>query len=336
MRAARLHGPSEIRIDEVPTPEARPGEVLLRVGAVTICGSDCHSYEAGPPGGAGPDHAIVPGHEFAGEVVALGDGVEAPAIGTRVVVEPGWHCGQCDMCQKGYFNVCRDATFPGAPPRDGALAEYISCPAFSTHPMPAGIGWVEGALLEPLSIGVHVVRLGDNGPGDRMAILGAGGIGVCTMLVAKALGVESITMVEPVEGRRMWAERLGASRVVESWEELRDDGFEAEVVFECSGRGEAVGQAMSLAAPAGKAVIVGLPRPSVIAFDSGIARPRELTLIFSCRSRDTVPPAADLVAEGKVDLSSFPVRRFSLDQAAEAIEMTVAQPGDALRAAVIP
>ena len=336
MRAARLHGPRDLRIDEVPTPEAGPGEVLVRVRAVAICPSDCRLYVDGHAGGVAPHQPIIQGHEFSGDVSALGEGVDGPPVGSRVAVEPSWHCGQCDVCQRGYFNICRDVVFPSFPPRDGALAQYIACPAFAVHRLPEAASYIEGALIEPLGVALHAVGLAGPMSTDRMAILGAGAIGVCAMLVAQARGVTGTAVVEPVAGRREWARRLGAPRVVASHQELLDEGYEAEVVFECSGGRGAAEQAMLLAGPAGTVIVVGIPHPEDTTFLANIPRRRELTVVFSRRSRDAVGPAVDLIASGKVDLASLPIRRFTLERAAEAIRSTSEQPGDMLRAIVVP
>lgn len=336
MRAARLHGAREVRVEEVPTPEAGAGELLVRVRAVAICPSDLRLYQEGHASGVVPDHPMIQGHEFSGDIAALGEGVEGPAVGTRVAVEPSWHCGKCDVCRRGHVNLCRNIVFPSFPQRDGALAEYIACPTFSVHPLPDEVSYVEGALVEPLGVGIHAVRLAEPAPEDTVALLGAGTIGMCVMLVARARGVKRLAMVEPLAGRREWPRQLGASSVVASHQELLDDGFEADIVFECSGDNEAVEQAMRLARPAGKVVVVGIPHPDQVTFDSTVPRRRELTIIFSRRSRDTLSEAVEMIASGKLDLKPLPTREFTLEQTAEAMEATAARPGDTLRAVVVP
>jgi len=336
MRAARLHGARDVRIDDVPTPEAGPGEVLVRVRAVAICPSDLRLYQDGHASGVVPDHPMIQGHEFSGEIAALSEGVAGPPVGTRVAVEPSWHCGECDLCRAGHENLCRNIVFPSFPQRDGALAEYIACPAFSVRPLPDGVSDIEGALIEPLGVGIHAVRLSGAAHGERVAVLGAGTIGMSVLLVLRARGVEDIALAEPIEGRRGWPRGLGAEPVVASHEELVDAGVEADIVFECSGDNEAVEQAMRLARPAGRVVVVGIPHPDQVTFDSTVPRRRELTVMFSRRSRDTLDEAIELIATGAVDVGSLPVHEFTLDQTVEAIEATAARPGDMLRAIVAP
>lgn len=336
MKAARLHAPHDVRIEEVPTPEAGPGEVLVRVRAVSICPSDWRLYEDGHASGVVPDHPMIQGHEFSGDVAALGEGVSRPSVGTPVAVEPSWHCGECDVCRAGLTNLCRHIVFPSFPQRDGALAEYIACPAHAVHPLPSGTSYTVGALIEPLGVALHAVRLADLTPDTRIIVLGAGAIGMCVVMVARARGLRQIAVVEPLAGRREWPARLGCSPVVASHEQLIAAGLEGEVVFECSGESAAVEQAMQVTRPAGKVVVVGIPHPDRVTFDSTIPRRKELTVIFSRRSRNTLEEAISLLASGQVDLSALPTRGYSLEQTQEALEATAARPGDMLRAIVRP
>lgn len=336
MRAARLHAARDVRIDEVPTPRPEPGEVLVRVRAVAICPSDLRLYQDGHASGVVPDHPMIQGHEFSGEVAALGDGVDGPAVGTPVAVEPSWHCGECDVCLAGHENLCRKVIFPSFPQRDGALAEYIACPDFAVRPLPESASFIEGALIEPLGVGIHAVRLSGAQSGDRVALLGAGTIGMCTLLALQARDVAQIAVAEPIAARREWPAELGAWPLGASHEELLAAGVEADIVFECSGDNAAVEQAMRLARPAGRVIVVGIPHPDQVCFDSTIPRRRELTVTFSRRSRDTLDEAIELIASGKVDLSALPVRRYTLEQTAEAMEATASRPGEMLRAVVEP
>lgn len=336
MRAARLHAARDVHIDEVPTPEPGPGEVLVQVRAVAICPSDLRLYQDGHASGVVPDHPMIQGHEFSGEVAELGEGVDGPPVGTPVAVEPSWHCGTCDVCLAGHENLCRNIVFPSFPQRDGALAEYIACPAFAVRALPAGVDFTAGALIEPLGVGIHAVRLSGVQAGQSVAILGAGTIGMCVLLVLKARGVDRIALTEPIEARQGWPRSLGADPIAATHQELLDAGVEADVVFECSGDNQAVEQAMRLARPAGRVVIVGIPHPDQVTFDSTIPRRRELTVIFSRRSRDTLEAAIELIATGAIDVSALPVRTYALEQTTEAMEATAARPGDMLRAVVQP
>ena len=155
------------------------------------------------------------------------------------------------------------------------------------------------------------------------------------MLTAEQMGIQQITVVEPVDGRREWVRKRGV-QVAASARELIDAGLEADTVFECAGEAAAIEDALHLAKPAGKVIVVGIPHPERISFEANIPRRKELTIFFSRRSRDTLQEATELVTIGQIDLPPIPVRCFTLDQTAEAIEATAARPGDMLRAAVIP
>ncbi len=336
MKAARLHAPRDVRIEEVPTPKPGPGEVLVRVRAVSICPSDWRLYEDGHASGVVPDHPMIQGHEFSGDVAALGEGMSGPPVGTPVAVEPSWPCGECDVCRAGLTNLCRHIVFPSFPQRDGALAEYIACPAHAVYPLPPGTSYTVGALIEPLGVAIHAVRLAALSPDTRIVVLGAGAIGMCVVMVARARGLRQMAVVEPLAGRREWPARLGCTPVAASHEELMATGLEGEVVFECSGESAAVEQAMQVTRPAGKVVVVGIPHPDRVTFDSTIPRRKELTVIFSRRSRNTLEEAIALLAWGQVDLTALPTREYSLEQAQEALEATAARPGDMLRAIVRP
>ncbi|MDH7570132.1 MAG: alcohol dehydrogenase catalytic domain-containing protein [Armatimonadota bacterium] len=336
MRAARLYAARQVRVEEVPSPVPGPGEVLVRVRVVAICPSDCRLYAHGHAGGVKPDHPMIQGHEFAGEVAALGARVSGPPVGTRVAVEPSWHCGVCDLCREGRTNICRNVVFPSFPQRDGALAEYIACPAFSVHPLPENVSDVEGALVEPLGVAIHAVRLAALQPGEAVVVLGAGVIGTSVVQLARLGRAGQVAVVEPVPGRREWPARLGASPVVASHTDLLATRHEAHVVFECSGEDGTLDQAVHLARPGGRIVVVGITHSERGVFDMAAARRRELTVIFSRRSRDTLAEAVRLVAERQVDLKGVSFRQFSLEETAAAMEATASRPGDMLRAIVTP
>src|SRR5947209_13427328 len=175
MKAARLYGPGDIRVEEIPEPEPPgPGEVLLAVTAVGICGSDLHYYREGGLGGLNVEEPLILGHEFAGRVEAVGPEVSLP-VGIRVAVEPGRACGQCESCLEGNPNLCPAIRFCGSPPVDGALRERLLYPASLLFPLPDGVSDAEGAALEPLGIGLHALSLARLGPGVTAAVV-AGGV----------------------------------------------------------------------------------------------------------------------------------------------------------------
>ena len=180
------------------------------------------------------------------------------------------------------------------------------------------------------------MRLARLDPNEQVVLLGAGAIGICTLLVLRAHGAGRVAVAEPVAGRQEWPRRLGATPIAASARELLDAGFEADLVFECSGDNAAFEQALRLARPGGRVLVVGIPQPERVFFDMSIARRRELAVLFTRRSCNTLTEAVAMVAGGKADLSPVSVRTFPLEQARAAMEMTGSRPGDALRAVVLP
>ena len=311
--------------------------MLVRVRAVAICASDIGMYSNGcASGGVYPAGPISQGHEFSGEIAAHGEDAAAPPVGSRVAVEPNWHCGECDLCREGLFNLCRNIVFPSFPPRDGAMAEYITCPDYSVAALPDDVSDIEGALTEPLGVGIHAVGLAELSGDETVAVMGAGMVGISTMLAAQVQGIETLYVAEPVAARRDFAAQMGAQATATSALELVEAGLAPHVVFDCSGDNQGLGQALELVRPNGRVIQVGIPRPTEICFDCDRARRNQLTITFSRRSLNTLETAVALIASGRIDLSSIPVRTFGLDDAPEAFELAAQGPGKELRLVVVP
>ena len=309
----------------------------MRVRAVAICASDIGMYSNGcASGGVYPSGPISQGHEFSGEIAAHGEDAEAPPVGSRVAVEPSWHCGECDLCREGLQNLCRNVVFPSFPPHDGAMAEYIACPDYSVAELPGNVSDIHGALTEPLGVGIHAVRLAELAGDETVAVIGTGMVGISTMLAARVQGIETLYVAEPVAARREFAEQIGGQVTATSARELVEAGLEPHVVFECSGDNPALGQALELVRPNGQVIQVGIPCPTEISFDCDRARRNQLTITFSRRSLNTLETAVELIASGQIDLSSIPVRTFTLDEAPEAFELAAQGPGPELRMVVLP
>jgi L-iditol 2-dehydrogenase len=337
MLAARLHAARDVRLEQVPDPVIPGGWLLVRVRSCSICPSDWRLWDSGDAGGAPLTAPIIQGHEFAGDVVSGPGG--APDVfptGTRVAVEPSWHCGHCDACRRGLVNVCRNVIFPSFPPYNGGLAELVACPAFACYPLPGAVSYDEGAMIEPLGVAIHALRLAAPPAGGRAIILGAGVVGNCVAQLLRLRGVTDVTLAEPIGERRALAMAMGATRVVASPEGLVEGGTEAEVVYECSGYSGAVAEALPLVSPCGTLCVVGIPHPETVTFEANAPRRRELSLIFTRRSRNALAEAIELVASGKVDLRVLPVRHYPLTETNAALAATGERPGDMLRAIVHP
>lgn len=338
MKAARMFGIRDVRVVDSPVPELAPGEVLLRVRAVAICASDLHMYEEGHSSGVYPSGPIILGHEFSGEVAQLGEGVTDWQIGDRVACEPSWHCSECDMCQLGLTNLCRNIIFPSYPDRDGAMAEFINVPAFSLAKLPAGVDFNGGAIAEPLGVALHAVRRSDLQPGMKVAILGAGAIGLSILQMCKAFGAAEILVAEPREGRRPAAERLGA-KVAASAEDLKaffGKEDEPDIIFEAAGGDQTFREALELVKPEGRVMVLGIPSLDEQQYSARVPRRKETTVMFCRRSRDTLHECLAMIADGRLNISAFPVKEYTLDQSSEALEDSIKREGDVVRAIVCP
>jgi len=264
MRASRLHGIRDLRLEDLSRPIPGPGEVLLEVASVGLCGSDVHYYVDGRIGDHVVTAPIIMGHEFSAWVAELGAGVEGLEIGQLVAVEPAIHCGECESCQHGHPNLCPDVRFCGTPPINGVFAEYTVMPAENCFPLPRGFSPVEGAMLEPLGTAIHTVDLAHLKPGQTVAVLGAGPIGLLTAAVAKASGASAIYMTEPLTYRRQFALDYVADAALNPHDAEMDavaeimrltGGRGVDVAFEAAGASGTPDQAAALARPGGKVVV---------------------------------------------------------------------------------
>ena len=328
MRTMRLHGIRDLQLDEVPKPEPGPGEALIRVRAVGVCGSDVHYYLDGRIGDAVVSFPFTLGHEFAGEVAALGPGVDGPPIGTRVAVDPAKPCGHCEQCLEGNPNCCPSVEFTGSPPIQGALAEFFVHPAHSCEPLPDTLDFADGAMLEPLGIVVHALTLAKIRPGDTVAILGGGPIGLLTLQVALGSAAGAVYLTEPVPERRAHAARLGASAVCDpsaedpaDWIMVQTKGRGVDIAIEAAWGAEAVDQAVNMARGAGKVVLVGIPRQDCISFQASAARRKGLSILISRRMKFEYRRAIALVERAVVDTRALITHRFPLEGAAEALDL---------------
>ncbi len=341
MRSLRLYGPRDLRMQDEPIPEPSVGEVLIQIKSVGICASDLHYYRDGRIGNVVVSEPIVIGHEASGVVAGLGEGVTDLAIGDRVAIEPAKPCMECDFCRSGHYNVCPGIPFMGTPPTDGALRDYVAWPARLAVKVPDSLSFDEIAMLEPLAIGVYAVELAKPKASDTVVILGAGAIGLSVLQAAKAARVKRVIVSEPVEARRMYALKLGASSVIDpSTTNLEREiacctnGKGADIVFECTGEDSAVRDTCLIARPLGKVMIVGIPDADEYTFNASASRRKQLTVIFVRRSNRTLERSIELVATGKANLACFATHRFPLERADEAMELAINKTDGVIRAVI--
>jgi len=342
VRVAVLSGPHDLGIEERPVPEPGPGEVLVRVTAVGVCGSDVHYWHRGAIGPFVVRGPLVLGHECAGEVVALGSGVSGPAVGDRVAMEPGIPCGTCRACREGRYNLCPDIRFWATPPFDGAFAEYVVHPADFCFRLPAGVGDEAGALIEPLSTGVHAARRGRIGPGSRVLVTGLGPIGLVNVMAAFAAGAGRVWGSDPVAFRRAAARDLGAevlpagSAPAEAAARLRDAaGGGVDVAVDCSGAPGAVELCCAAVRPGGAVVLIGLGGDRA-ELPIALLQTREVDLLPVFRYAHTYPAAIDWVASGHAPVERLITHRLPMSRVAEAFELVHSTAEGAIKVMIDP
>ena len=262
MRAAVFHAPGDVRVESVPEPgPPGPGEVLIKVSKAALCGTDSAEWAHGPLLARPP---VVLGHEFTGQVIAVGGGVTGFPVGTRVVSGAGISCGRCEWCTAGRTNLCASYQTLGLH-LDGGLAEYVLSPAAICRPVPDELDDTGAAMAQPLAVALHAARRGGVGPGRSCVVIGAGGIGSFVIAAAAALGASPLIAIDIDDGRLATATVLGADITVHSGREdaagavaAATAGNGAHVVIEASGAAASPAAALAMARRGGDVVIVGL------------------------------------------------------------------------------
>jgi L-iditol 2-dehydrogenase len=341
MRASRLHGIRDMRIEELPRPTPGPGEVLLKVASVGVCGSDVHYYLHGRIGSQVVTSPITMGHEFSAWVAGLGEGVAGLELGQLVAVDPGISCGACEPCLQGHPNLCPHVRFCGTPPIDGVFAEYTVMPAENCFPLPPGMDPVQGALLEPLGIAIHAVDLAHLRPGGTVAVLGAGPIGLLIAAVARAAGASEVYMTEPAADRRQFALGYVADAALDPEQVdvvagilglTGDRGV--DVAFEAAGAPDTPQQAAAVTRIGGKVVVAGIPADGLMTVQADTVRRKGLTLKLVRRMKHTYPRTIRMVQTGLVDVKPLATHQLPLERVAEAMEMVAGYEDGVLRAVI--
>jgi L-iditol 2-dehydrogenase len=333
VKAAVLHAPGEIRIEERERPAPGPREVLVQITAVGVCGSDVHYYEHGRIGPFVVEAPLVLGHESAGRVVELGEGASKHAAGDRVTLEPGVPCGRCRECRAGRYNLCEDVRFFATPPIDGAFAEFVTIHEDFAFALPESLSDEEGALMEPLSVGVWACQKAGVSAGDRVLVTGAGPIGQLAMQCALAFGATDVIVSDVNERRLALATRTGATRVVRAGEPL--DDLDADALIECSGHPDALTAGIKALRPAGVAVLVGMGPGEEGTLPLSVIQTREIWMTGTFRYANTYPTAIALAASGRVDLKAIISGHFGLDDAEAALRAGREDP-DSVKPIVVP
>jgi len=321
----------KIVVQDRPDPEPGPQEAVVRVEAVGVCGSDTAYYKVGRIGDYVVDGPIVLGHEASGQVVTVGSEVRNVAVGDRVAIEPGTPCRNCRECMAGRYHLCPDLVFLATPPYDGALMERMSIDARNLYPIPDDMTYEQGALLEPLSVGIWGCRRAGLQPGDDVLVTGAGPVGLLAGATALALGAGSVTITDLSPFRLDLARAMG----------LRAESSDApgaadfDVLLECSGAPGVLGSAMRRLRPAGRAAMIGMSKEEAIALPLSQLNPQELTLSLVNRYNHTWPTAIELVSSGRVDVKPLVTHHFPLDETEDALTLG-GRVADSVKAVIHP
>jgi len=318
MRAAVLHGPRDIRIETRALLTPGDGEAVVQVFASGLCGTDYRIWN----GDRAVQYPLILGHEFIGEVVAVGAGVETLRPGQKIAVEPNYSCGACPLCREGNRNLCLSRTAIGIDV-NGGFAEQACLPARCCWPAPPEISDDQLMLAEPLAVVVRAVARGEAKRGESAAVLGVGALGLLAIQVLKARGVRVLAIGRTGHrehlARAMGAEQFTAGGAGAAAEAARAfSGREGvDLVIETAGTGVAVEQALELTHPGGRVVLTGLPHEASTVNFFGVVR-RELRIIGSMIYRDEFPEAIRLLSSGAVTVDRLVTHRFPLARIQEA------------------
>ncbi|MFP4175809.1 MAG: zinc-dependent alcohol dehydrogenase [Planctomycetota bacterium] len=323
MKAAVCNAPHELSIERVDKPEAREGEVVVRVKATGVCGSDVDGYLGQHPWIESP---IILGHECSGVVEATGDGVKGVKTGDRVVVEPLLSCGECPNCLRGYYNRCRDVQVLGHQ-LAGTFAEYVRTEERFIHGIPEGVDFGTAALAEPISGALHGVGRCDLNIGDEVVVMGCGTIGFFLAQHAVNSGA-NVTIIEPERRKRQAALEAGIDRAIDPEQQNPQeliseitDGVGADCVMEAVGIPETIKRCVGLTRKGGKLLLMGWTGRATDAFDCTTVTLDEMTVLGTMGFAFDFPVALDLLSREAIEAERIITHRFALEDAEEALKL---------------
>ena len=341
MKVAVMEGIGKMGYTQRPIPVPKADEVLVKLEYVGICGSDMHYYETGAIGDYVVKPPFVLGHEPGGTVVEVGSGITHLKVGDRVALEPGKTCGHCEFCRQGKYNLCPDVVFFATPPVDGVFQEYVAHEAALCFKLPENVSTLEGALIEPLAVGFHAANQGGAHAGQTAVVMGAGCIGLVSMMALKAEGVSRVYVVDVMPKRLEKALELGADGVINGRDE---DAVEAvrkltggagcDLVIETAGTEITTRQTIHMAKKGAVIVLVGYSKTGEITLPMSLALDKELAFKTVFRYRHIYPMAIDAVAAGKVNLKGIVTDIFDFDDIQNAMDRSVADKASIVKAVV--
>ncbi|MEH7224747.1 NAD(P)-dependent alcohol dehydrogenase [Bacillus sp. JJ1566] len=343
MKAAVMNKPFEIEIMDIPVPSVSGNDVLVKVMAVGICGSDIHYYEHGKIGRYIVEKPLILGHECAGLVAAVGEKVTKVKVGDRVAIEPGITCGQCEYCKGGRYNLCPEVQFLATPPVNGAFLQYLKHPEDFLFPIPDSLTFEEAALIEPFSVGIHAAKRSKIQPGSTVVIMGMGPVGLTAIAAVKAFGASKIIVTDLEENRLFAAKQLGATDVInvlekEPIEEILKitNGKGADIAFETAGSPKALQSALGSVKRGGKLVIIGLPPQDEIGLNVPLIADSELDIYGVFRYANTYEQGIEFMQSQSSNLLSLVTDKFDLEDTKKAIERARTNKKHSLKVIVYP
>jgi L-iditol 2-dehydrogenase len=342
LKALALTGLSRLEFVDVPQPRiVNDTDVLLKVAAVGICGSDIHYYETGRVGTQVVIYPYRIGHECSAIAAQVGKAVKNVKVGDKIAVEPAVWCNKCDQCKMGRENTCRNLKFLGTPGQgDGCLCEYMVMPQENCLVINDKLTLIQAALCEPFTIGVYSVKQGQGPYSDKIAILGSGPIGLSCMTAAKIQDVKKIYMTDKINARLAVAKKHGAdwignpdeSDIVKQISKLEPLGV--DVVYECAGQQSTIDQGIELLRPGGKLVLVGIPRENRISVSIDQIRRKEITIVNIRRQSRCTELAIELLAAKKANIDFMVTHRFKFADSVRAFEIAAGYKDGGIKAVI--
>jgi len=340
MRAVVIDAPGRIRVDNVPDPTPRPDEVLVRVGACGICGTDLHIIDGESPLARYP---VIPGHEFAGEVVALGydiaqsngNGEGNITVGSRVAIDPNLYCGHCDLCRTGHENLCLNYAALGVT-TNGAIAQCVAVPMASAYLLPDTMSLREGALIEPVSCAVHGMHSLNPRSGDTFLIVGAGTMGLLLLQLALRGGASRVAMVDVNMQRLASAEELGATRTYKDIERaLADEPLGFNCVIDATGVPAVIENAFMAVKRGGKFMVFGVASNEArISLSPFRIYNDEITIMGSMAILFSFQAALDLISSGVINTQAMLTEALPLQDFSRALDMV--RKGQGVKTQILP
>jgi L-iditol 2-dehydrogenase len=342
MKAISLTGLQKLEIINIPKPVIQnPEDVLLKISAVGICGSDIHYYDNGKIGNQIVQFPFVVGHECTAVIEAVGHQVTGLTVGTEVTVEPNIYCGHCSQCLVGRHHTCLNTTFLGCPGQiEGCLTEYLVMPQACCIPLDKEMSLVEGSIIEPLSIGAYAVQLSGDLTAKKIGILGAGPIGLSVLQAIQNFSQTKTYVTDKLDYRLKAAKKLDAdwignpdnSDVVTHIHQKETE--QLDIVFECCGDPEALEQSVDLLKPGGKLLLVGIPETDHITFNISKLRRKEICIQNVRRQNDCIHEAIKIIQANPIFAETLITHQFTMENTAEAFKLVSKYQDEVIKAVV--